>query len=112
MVSLQTEDNKYLGARFIEECSYIDTFLHEEQLGMIQQYAYVQHMKTALGLLLRGHTACLKRVIEPEPEDDDCDEDLTPVEFVFNFEMPKVPQLAKKTSGSAILAKLKSEGLF
>jgi hypothetical protein len=35
LVSIQTDDNKYLGARFIEECSYIDAFLHEEQLGMI-----------------------------------------------------------------------------
>jgi hypothetical protein len=31
---------------------------------------------------------------------------------VFNFALPKAPTLAKKTSGSAVLAKLKSEGLF
>ena len=31
---------------------------------------------------------------------------------MFNFSLPKAPTLAKKTSGSAVLAKLKSEGLF
>ena len=31
---------------------------------------------------------------------------------MFNFALPKAPTLAKKTSGSAVLAKLKSEGLF
>ena len=24
-----------LGARFIEECSYIDAFMHDDQIGMI-----------------------------------------------------------------------------
>lgn len=36
LIQIKTEDCKYLGARFIEECSYIDAFMHEDQLGMIQ----------------------------------------------------------------------------
>lgn len=35
VTELKTEDCQYLGARFIEECSYIDNFMHEDQLGMI-----------------------------------------------------------------------------
>ena len=30
LVSLKTDDCSYLGARFIEECSYIDSFMHED----------------------------------------------------------------------------------
>lgn len=30
MLKLQADDCPYLGARFIEECSYIDAFLHED----------------------------------------------------------------------------------
>jgi len=33
--NLKSDDCPYLGARFIEECSYIDAFLHEDQIGMI-----------------------------------------------------------------------------
>lgn len=35
VATIQSEDNKYLGARFIEECSYIDAFLHEDQLDIL-----------------------------------------------------------------------------
>lgn len=30
LVTLKTDDCSYLGARFIEECSYIDSFMHED----------------------------------------------------------------------------------
>lgn len=36
LVVLRSEECAYMGARFIEECSYIDSFLHEDQIGMIQ----------------------------------------------------------------------------
>jgi len=36
LVMLKSEDSQYLGARLIEECSYIDAFMHEDQIGMIQ----------------------------------------------------------------------------
>ena len=35
LVVLKSEECKYLGARLIEECSYIDSFMHEDQIGMI-----------------------------------------------------------------------------
>jgi hypothetical protein len=35
LVTLKTDECCYLGARFIEECSYIEAFMHEDQLGMI-----------------------------------------------------------------------------
>lgn len=41
LVTLQTKECKYVGARFVEECSYIEAFMHEDQVGMIQQYAYI-----------------------------------------------------------------------
>ena len=47
-----------LGARFIEECSYIDAFMHDDQIGMIQQYTFVQHFKTVLGFIIRGEQTC------------------------------------------------------
>lgn len=30
LVSLQSNEAQFLGARFIEECSYIDSFMHED----------------------------------------------------------------------------------
>ena len=35
VTNLKSDDCTYLGARFIEECSYIDAFMHEDQIGMI-----------------------------------------------------------------------------
>jgi hypothetical protein len=35
LVTLKSDDCQYLGARFIEECSYIEAFMHEDQIGMI-----------------------------------------------------------------------------
>lgn len=53
-----------IGARLIEECSYIDAFMHEDQIGMIQQYTYIQHVKTVLGFLIRGEKACVTQLLE------------------------------------------------
>ena len=36
LVVLKSEECPYLGARLVEECSYIDSFMHEDQIGMIQ----------------------------------------------------------------------------
>ena len=41
VVMLKSEDCVYLGARLIEEFSYIDSFMHEDQIYQIQQYAYI-----------------------------------------------------------------------
>ena len=41
VVMWKSEDCVYLGARLIEECSYIDSFMHEDQIYQIQQYAYI-----------------------------------------------------------------------
>lgn len=30
LTTLQTAESKHLGARFIEECMYIDSFMHED----------------------------------------------------------------------------------
>lgn len=30
IIILKTDESPYLGARFIEECSYIDSFMHED----------------------------------------------------------------------------------
>lgn len=35
LITLRSDDCAYLGARFIEECSYIEAFMHEDQIGMI-----------------------------------------------------------------------------
>mmetsp|Transcript_10835 Transcript_10835/g.13655 ORF Transcript_10835/g.13655 Transcript_10835/m.13655 type:complete len:140 (+) Transcript_10835:2134-2553(+) len=32
IVSLQTSEVNFLGARFIEECTYIESFIHEDQI--------------------------------------------------------------------------------
>jgi len=30
LVTMESDDSKHIGAKFIEECSYIDCFLHED----------------------------------------------------------------------------------
>lgn len=35
LISLRTEDNHSFGPRFIEEVSYIECFMQEDQIGMI-----------------------------------------------------------------------------
>lgn len=78
---------------------------------MIQQYAYVQHMKTALGIILRGEAACIAYFIEEQDEDEDDQTDFTPVDFIIMPPMP--PKIVReKSTGQDILSKLKKEGLF
>ena len=36
IVCLRSDDCSTLGARLIEDCVYIDTFIHQDQLGAIQ----------------------------------------------------------------------------
>lgn len=50
---------------------------------MIQQYQFVQHIKTALGTMLRGVAACQKLVESQNEEDDDCEGMEPPLEFVI-----------------------------
>ena len=45
VVALQTSETNFLGARFIEEVTYIDNFMHEDQIGLIQEYTNVEHFK-------------------------------------------------------------------
>ena len=40
--TLRNNEQSQLGARLIEECTYIDQFMHEEQLGLIMQYTNIQ----------------------------------------------------------------------
>lgn len=35
LVTIKSPECAYLGARFIVECSYIEAFMHEDQIGMI-----------------------------------------------------------------------------
>ena len=49
--TLKSSEAKYLGARFIEECTYVDEFMHEEQVGIVEEYANVEHMKLVLEVL-------------------------------------------------------------
>lgn len=51
LVSLQTSEAKYLGARFIEECTYVDNFIHEDQIGLIEEYTNIEHMNVVLETL-------------------------------------------------------------
>ena len=102
LVVLKSEQCSYLGARFVEECSYIDSFMHEDQVANIQQYAYIQHLKTALGIMIRGETACIKNFIEQDngEEEDDCD--YSPVDFII--QLPKLKQEKQATiTGSSVL---------
>ena len=48
---LQTSEAKFLGARFIEECTYIDSFMHEDQIDLIEEYTNIEHMKVVLETL-------------------------------------------------------------
>jgi len=86
VVSLKSESDPTLGAKLIEECSYIDNFMHEDQLGMIQQYSYVQHFKNTLGTFIRGEKACLALLDPKEDSDDDAGLDNCPVDFVIQQE--------------------------
>lgn len=40
-----------MGARFIEECTYVDAFMHEEQIGVVEEYINFEHMKVVLDVL-------------------------------------------------------------
>lgn len=51
LCTLRSPENPHWGARFIEECFYVDQFMHEEQLGLIQQYTNISHLKTCLHYL-------------------------------------------------------------
>ena len=58
LVSLQSNEAKFFGARFIEEVTYIDSFMHEEQIGLIEEYTNIDHMKCVLDTLRKGLRAC------------------------------------------------------
>lgn len=70
---LKSAENPQLGARFIEECFYIDSFLHEDQLGMIQEYVNVAHLRTSLHYLEKGLRQCERNFINKEGSDQEQD---------------------------------------
>ena len=37
------------GTKLIEECSYIDAFMHEDQKDKVQEYSFLQNFITAIG---------------------------------------------------------------
>lgn len=71
LCTLRSPENPNLGARFIEECFYVDQFMHEEQLGLIQQYTNVSHLKTCLHYLEKGVARCERNFINVNPEQED-----------------------------------------
>ena len=65
LVQLQSSEAKFLGARFVEECTYIDSFIHEDQIGLIEEYANIEHMQVVLTQLEKGLKKCEKIFITP-----------------------------------------------
>ena len=57
-----------MGARFIDECAYIDNFMHEDQIGLIEEYTNIDHMKIVLDELQGGIRKCEKLFINPGSE--------------------------------------------
>ena len=51
IVSLKTSEVNFMGARFIEECTYIESFIPEEQSGKIKKYTNLARMKLVLEAL-------------------------------------------------------------
>lgn len=64
LVTLQSSEAKFLGSRFIDECTYIDSFMHEDQIGLIEEYTNIEHIKCVLSELQRGLRKCEKMFIE------------------------------------------------
>jgi len=58
LVSLQTSEVNFLGARFIEECTYIESFIHEDQVDTIEEYTNIAHMRSVLETLQRSLRKC------------------------------------------------------
>ena len=52
--TLRSTESPHIGAHFIEECTYVDKFMHEEQIGVIEEYCNFEHMKLVLGFLEEG----------------------------------------------------------
>ena len=52
--TLKSTEAKFLGARFLEECTYVDEFMHEEQVGVVEEYVNFEHMKIVLDVLQKG----------------------------------------------------------
>lgn len=65
VVALQTSETNFLGARFIEEVTYIDNFMHEDQIGLIQEYTNIEHFKVVTEELQKGLRRCEKLFINP-----------------------------------------------
>lgn len=71
---MKSPENPQLGARFIEECFYIDKFMHEEQLGLIQEYCNVAHFRTSLHYLEKGVARCEKNFLNRRDNSDEEEE--------------------------------------
>ena len=66
--TLKSSEAKYLGARFIEECTYVDEFMHEEQVGVVEEYVNFEHMKVVLDVLQKGLLTTEKYMIRQGQE--------------------------------------------
>lgn len=64
MVTLQSSEAKFLGSRFIDECTYIDSFMHEDQIGLIEEYTSIEHIKCVLAELQNGLHSCEKMFMD------------------------------------------------
>ena len=70
LVTMKVKKNAYLGARFIEECTYVTDFCQDEQL-IIQEFCNFMHMETALDLLQSGEKPCYEAFLMPEGMEED-----------------------------------------
>lgn len=76
---MQTESNGYLGARFLEEFTYVNEFCHEDQI-IIQEFVNFMHLDMALAQLQAGDKTCYKYFMAPDGEkiSDEDEEKITP----------------------------------
>jgi len=51
--------------------------------------------------MMRGEAACVKKVLQPDNDDEEDEEDFTPVEFII--QLPKARQEKPTSTGSSVL---------
>lgn len=58
LCKLETPECTFLGARFLEEVVYVNSFIHEDQI-IIAEYTYIEHMNAILdGYFMDGSQKC------------------------------------------------------
>ena len=68
---MQTEQG-FFGGKFKAQCEFVDVFLHEDQIAVINEYAYFSHLESAFFYLEKGLKACEKKFF---PKNGDENED-------------------------------------